>query len=116
LSRIHAITVVPKSRFLSIGWPYICWMDRREFHINNLLSQYPGRGTWMILSDVPRACLVVQPNLLRGEVAPSEPHQFREEIQNELPRLASFLEERLGVQGKVGQGIQISDEDLELPY
>lgn len=67
LSKLGHVKVVDGSPHLKLGWPYICWLDDGSHSYPLPLQKYPGRGLWLLTSDLPRICLMVQPDLRKGE-------------------------------------------------
>jgi hypothetical protein len=142
LSRLGPVTVVKDSPFSIINWPHFCWVSTKELsHLTPaLLARYPGKGSWTVVSDHPRVCLVVQPSFRRGESyaefdelakrigtdkgdlrSNSSPDMknepsFRTEMIREIPNLASFIEGELNLESKPSLGVHFSTESFELPF
>lgn len=117
VSRLGTVKIVPPSPYFSIGWPHLCWLDSPEFFpLNRALIQYQGGGYWLVLSDLPRACLYVQPNISLGEVPLEEPSEsFRRRMVEKILDLAAFLETELELRTKPPLGIKTMEGSLELP-
>src|SRR5260370_37935673 len=83
LSKLHPVVVVNASRYFSTSLPYICWIDAEPYHlVNRSLRKYPGSGRWYLSQDLPRICLMVQPDITKGDPLP-----IKSESRTEAARL-----------------------------
>src|SRR6267143_499102 len=126
LGRLGSVTVVDDSPFFKLDWPHICWISTKELSAitPSLLAGYPGRGSWTVVSDHPRTCLMVRPNMRRGELTTkreaesvaASAESFRSEMVREIPKLADFIEQALKLRSKPSLGVHFSSETVDLPY
>jgi hypothetical protein len=122
LSKLHSLVLVEPSRYFPIpaGWPHICWLATPELGVlNTLVPLFRGSNRWVLISDMPRECLVAK--MPEGAPDPSEPtwprfvESFQASAVAELPAFAGFIEKSLNLSDKRSLGIALSNDDLELP-
>jgi hypothetical protein len=151
VSRLHPITVVDGGPYMSFEFPHICWIESPAFRkIVPVLASYPGPFQWGTFVSLPRRCLVVQPNVSRGEspfikgtsgenatpqqMSELENHlrrfgvpvdwsnspqidanEYKSRVVQAMPKMATYLEEQLGLKDRPSLGITTSNDILELP-
>lgn len=116
MSKLHPVTVVDEAPFFRVGWPHLCVMDSPKFWpLVRVLARYPGSGSWYMFSDLPRLCVVVQPNLRHAESPDVPMNEFRARMIAEIPSVARFIDQELKLESRPEQGFEISNQKLELP-
>ena len=112
IGRIQPIVVVPASPYLKIPWPHICWLttpDDKLGALNSVAWKFEGNARWYLIADLPRTCLVAEA-LEQNATTDSMGLAL-----SDLPKLAQFLEVRLGLSGKKSLGHTFLADPLELP-
>ena len=119
ISRLGHLVLVKPSPYLRLPWPHMCWLSSSNVDtVNSVMWKFNGNATWVLLSDMPRTCLVAEvhtdvvlPDLVRPAVA----ERVLAEARADLPNLADFLEDALDLRNKPSLGYELSKRELELP-
>ncbi len=97
ISKLHRVVIVDDGPYLRIDFPHICWIDAEPFRqLNNALLRYPGPFRWAVFLNLPRRCLLVEPNVSRGESPFFKSESSAETSELEITEFADRLE-ALGV-------------------
>ncbi|HSS99441.1 MAG TPA: hypothetical protein VLK33_20540 [Terriglobales bacterium] len=94
VSKLQTVVVAKPSSYSALKWPQICWLDADEFReLDQVVEKYPGTGQWYFVKDLPRRCLVVEPDILRGEPIPIN-KEFRPEASAQFNQMEKNLQNR----------------------
>jgi hypothetical protein len=144
ISKIRRVTLVPESPYANgfSSYPRICFLDNGPFGLlNRAMPRFPGKTSWVILSDLPRCYLaatvawkkpsagsfytpvpeesdftvVNTPEAEQEKPLPSSSEELRQWAIEDVPALAAFIEEQLELKDKPSLGVEVSTADLELP-
>jgi hypothetical protein len=144
ISKIHRVMLVPESPYANgfSSYPRICFLDNGPFGLlNPAMLKFPGKASWMILSDLPRCYLaatvarkksragsfytsipdqsdftvVNTPEPEQEKPLPSSSEELRQWAIEDMPTLAAFIEEQLELKDKPSLGVEVSTANLELP-
>lgn len=144
ISKIHRVTLVAESPYATgfSVYPRICLLDDGHFGmLNPAMLWFPGKTSWVIYSDLPRCYLAASiawkkpaagsfysPCPEQADLTietssepepdyplPSSPEELRQWAIDDMPALATYLEDKLNLQGKPSLGIEVSSAELDLP-
>ena len=143
ISKIHRVTLVPESPFAGYsGQPRICLLDDGPFaSLNPVIFRFQGKASWMVVGDLPRCYILAnlasntgvagsfyspvpeqsQPAGLisqdppREIALPSSPEEFRQWAIEDMPALATFIEQRLDLKDKPTLGVAFTANSLDHP-
>ncbi len=119
VSRLGEVRVVRPSPYLDVG--LVCFIDTGRFDaLAQWMFSYKGRLRWILTSDLPRLCITVALDASAIKDVPSDSSRtalsasIRDGINYDIPRLASFLNEKIGPSA-AAHGVYDHGDTLELP-
>lgn len=120
LSKIHALVVVSAnvhSHLYEI--PHLCWRatptGMEQFQsLPQLLAQFSGKTDWYLIGDLPRVCLFPQPKQF-VELKDVQMQQFLDDVSEDIPKLATFIEHELGLEWARNLGFTTEASSIDLP-
>lgn len=143
ISKIHRVTLVPESPYAGFsGHPRICLLDDGPFgSLNPVMLRFQGKTSWMVVGDLPRCYILanlawntdlagrfyspvseqsqtaelIDQDPLRAIAVPSSIEEFREWAIEDMPALATLIEQRLDLKDKPSLGVEFSKTNLEFP-
>ena len=140
ISKIHRATLVTESPYAGFsGYPRICLRDDGPFgSLNPVMLWFKGKTSWMVVGDLPRCYVLanlawdagrfysplsekseraepIDQDPPREIAVPSSLEEFREWAIEDMPALATLIEQRLDLRDKPSLGVEFSAASLEHP-
>ena len=120
LSKVQYLLLVPASSHAQLdGVPHFCWRATEDGmeafrSLPQVLAQFSGKTEWYLIGDLPRICVFAQP---KGTIEPTEQElgEFTENVKDDIPRLAAFIEQAFGLGPKASLMFEKQDSTLDLP-